>query len=354
LARKAWNKDQTVSLATTDRQSGSGAFDFRKLTGHASTLAGLRNGGRRQPFPSLVFSGPSGVGKRLAAIWYAAFLNCLADDAAAPCGVCGACRKVLGAGHSDIAYATVPEAKTVIGVGEVREAIHQLQYAPFEGNFRVLIVENAEKLTDEAQNALLKTLEEPPKAAVIVLVTPLFGALIPTVASRCRAVRFSVLPEHEVAAHLVAQGADQGQANALARLCRGALGLALSMQSSPDDHARREEAVQLFLDLPGQDLWGATDTAQRLEKLKVGGVEAMIGLGASVYRDLLVLSGGCPELVCHEAHLSSLKEQAGRLSSVKIRKLLRVFAEADEHRASNVNPKILLQRLCARLAKGGD
>jgi DNA polymerase-3 subunit delta' len=293
------------------------------------------------------------VGKRLAAIWYAAYLNCLADDAAAPCGDCGACRKIANAGHPDLSFATVPEAKTMIGVGEVREAIHQLQYSPFEGNFRVLTVENAEKLTDEAQNALLKTLEEPPSKAVIVLVTPLFGALIPTVASRCRGVRFGLLPEDQVVAHLVAQGTDPAQATSLARLCRGALGVALSMQASPDDLARREEAVELFLDLPGRDLWGATDTAQRLEKLKVGGVESMIGLGTTVYRDLLVLRGGAPELVCHDRHLSRLQEQAGKLTSKQIMSLLKTFAEADEHRASNVNPKILLQRLCMRLAKGG-
>ena len=329
------------------------AVDFRKLAGHKSTLKSLHGGGRQQPFPSLVFSGPSGVGKRLAGVWYAAFLNCLSPEVEAPCGDCPACRKIVGSGHPDVQYLTVPESKTVIGVGEVREAIHQLQYSPFEGNFRVLIMENAERLTDEAQNALLKTLEEPPSRAVLVLVTPLFGALIPTVASRCRAVRFQILSEVEVMAHLTAQGVEEEKARSLARLCRGSLGMALDLLANPESLTRRDESIGLFLPLLGQDLWNATETAQKLDKLKTGGLDSVLALGAGVYRDLLVIAGGCPDLVTHESHLPALQTHAIRLGGSRIRKLLKAFAEAEEHRVSNVNPKILLQRLCVCLSKGG-
>lgn len=329
-------------------------YDFRQLTGHGPTLAALRSGGRHQPFPSLIFSGPTHVGKRLTGVWYAAFLNCLSSNEQAPCGECPACKKVLRCGHPDIHFATVPDNKTVIGVSEIREAIHHLQYAPFEGNFRILIVENAEKLTDEAQNALLKTLEEPPSKSIIILVTPLFGALIPTVVSRCRATRFGLLSEPEVSGYFTSQGSEASQAQTMARLCRGALGLAINLRSNPDELAQRDEAIELFTDLPGQDLWGATEAALRLEKLKVGGLEQLLDLGSTVYRDLLVLSGGCPELVCHEKHLSRFKTRTAELSSVNIRKLLRAFSEAEQHRTANVSPKILLQRLCVVLSKGGQ
>lgn len=329
-------------------------LDFRKLAGHQSTLAGLRQGGRTKPFPSLVFSGPAQVGKRLTAVWYAAFLNCLNVDEESPCGTCPACRKAAAGGHPDLQFARVPEGKTVIGVGEAREAIHQLHYAPFEGNFRVLIVENAEKLTDEAQNALLKTLEEPPSRAVIVLVTPLFGALLPTVSSRCRAVRFAALAEEEIAALLRARGAAGEQLEALARLANGAPGVALNLLTRPEELNRREEALQLFLELPGQGLWEATDSALRLEKLKFGSLEALLGLGRSLYRDLLVLSCGCPDLIHHHGHLGSLQKLAQRLSTAGARACLAAFQEADQHRLANVNPKIFLQRLCINLAKGGS
>lgn len=329
----------------------SQAHDFRKLVGHEPTLAALRGGGRREPFPSLVFSGPAGVGKRLTALWYAAFLNCLDNDQAAPCGRCNCCRKVLSGGHPDLHFATVPENKTVIGVGEIREAIHQLEYAPFEANFRVLVVETADKLTDEAQNALLKTLEEPPRTALLILVTPLFGALIPTVTSRCRATRFSLLSEKSIAALLREHGADEAKAAELARLGRGCPGLALTFLANPDVLSRRDEAVELFLQLPGKDLWGATETATKLEKLKLGGVDSILALASGVFRDLLVLTSGCPELVAHEAHLATM--QANSLPSTVLRKMLRSIDEAEAHRQANVSPKILLQRLCLALAKGG-
>lgn len=331
----------------------SEAHDFRKLVGHEPTQAALRGAGRREPFPSLVFSGPAGIGKRLTAVWYAAFLNCLDKENAAPCGGCNSCRKIISGGHPDLHFAIVPETKTVIGVGEIREAIHQLDYAPFEGNFRVLVVENAEKLTDEAQNALLKTLEEPPSTAIIMLITPLFGALIPTVVSRCRAVRFSPLSEEEIAGLLRDHGAESSKARELARLGRGLPGLALSFLVTPEVLTRRDEAVQLFLDLPGKDLWGATETATKLEKLKLGGVDVILALAYAVYRDLLVLGSGCPDLVSHETHLADMKARIQELPSATLRKMLRSLDEADQHRHANVNPKILLQRLCLALAKGG-
>lgn len=131
--------------------------------GHKEALATLRKGGRREPFPSLVFGGPAHVGKRLSAIWYAAYLNCLQTDEAAPCGECTACRKFIAGGHPDIQFTRVPEKKTVVGVSDVRDAIHEINHAPFEGNFRVWVIEDGERLSDEAQNALLKNLEEPLK-----------------------------------------------------------------------------------------------------------------------------------------------------------------------------------------------
>lgn len=339
-----------------DSSKGPESLDFRRLTGHRDARESLVEGGRTQPFPSLVFSGPLGTGKRLVGIWYAAYLNCFSQDheSTGPCGECGSCRKILSGNHPDLHIASVPEQKTVLGVSEIREAIHQLGYAPFEGRFKILILESGEKLTDEAQNALLKTLEEPPRAAIILLITPLFGALIPTVVSRCRLVRFQGLSPGMVENHLRDLGADDGQAAQLAKLSGGSIGLAVNLMQNPKDLVAREEAVGLFLGLPGRDMWGATDTAMKLEKLKNFSLEALLDLGISAFRDLLVVTTGSPGLVSHEGRLSELQRLAQSVTPSAARGLLRLFQEAQHHRHSNVSPKLVLQRLCYGLTQGAS
>ena len=326
-------------------------FNFQSLEGHAEALAALRKGGRKQPFPSLVFDGPPRVGKRLVGIWYAAFLNCHSEQETAPCGICASCKKLRHGSHPDLHLTRVPEKKTVVGVSDVREAIHEIHHAPFEGRFRVWVIEEGERLTDEAQNALLKTLEEPPGRAIILLVTSLAGTLLPTVASRCRLVRFRALSPGEVEQALMRRNAAPELVSSLTSLCDGALGAALNLLENPASLEERASIVDMFAGLPGQDLWKAMETAQQLEKSKFGSTATLIDLGLSFYRDLLVLSAGSLELVVHKERMSRLEELAGQMSSGNIRKVIHEFQEADHYLQRNVSRRLLLQRLCMNLAK---
>lgn len=329
----------------------SADLNFRLLEGHRESLRALAQGGRKEPFPSLIFSGPARVGKRLSAVWYGAYLNCFSKDAEAPCGECASCKKVLAGHHPDILMTRVPEKKTVIGVGEVREAIHQVQYAPFEGDYRIWIVEESERLTDEAQNALLKTLEEPPRAAVIVLVTHLFGALIPTVVSRCRLVRFQGLEYETIKDHLLEEGADKEKAAALAQLSQGALGAALDLYRDSESLKSWGEAMRLFLALPGKNLWGAVETAQKLEKLKLRGTRHLLEIGTSGYRDLMLAVAGSHDLVANAHCRDQIEALRGRVPMAGVQGALRYFQEAEEHLKSHVSSRLLMQRLCINLAK---
>lgn len=339
-----------MGLSKLAKDPSKSDLGFQGLVGHFDILSALKAGGRNTAYPSLVFSGPSGVGKRLCGLWYAAFLNCLAAQASSPCGICSCCQKIARGNHPDVSISSVPLDKTVIGVGEVREQISQLGYAPFEGRYRVLIVERADKLTDEAQNALLKSLEEPPARAVIILVTSLLGALIPTVVSRCRIIRFGLLSEKLVLEKLCSLGAEDAQALSLARRSRGSLGLAIMLYQEPKELERRKQVISLYLGLYGISLYRASLAAQQMEKLFVGRLEDLLFLGRDCYRDLLMLACGCDDLVVYEDHLEEMKEVVARRSPANIYHCLELFAEADLHRFVNVNPKILLQRLCLGLA----
>ena len=218
---------------------------FRDIAGHRLTLRLLaRAVARRSLPPSLLFTGSRGVGKRRTAVALAQALNCLEPRtdvvlegvsgskgttlALDACGLCAACSRIARGMHPDvITLAPDPEAGN-IKVEVVRELLDRIGYRPFEGRWRVVIVDDADTLVDSAQNALLKTLEEPPSTSVFVLVTAQPDALLATVRSRCPQVRFASLSAAEIAAHLqVVHSMAAPEAHATAAAADGSIGTAL-------------------------------------------------------------------------------------------------------------------------------
>jgi DNA polymerase-3 subunit delta' len=207
---------------------------FRDLSGHRRLFGLLGRAIRAEALPpSLIFSGPDGVGKRLAAVSLAQALNCLApvDDGAGTrdaCGSCASCRKIERRIHPDVTT-VVPEEGTSIKIEQIREVVGQTAFRPFEGRSRVVIVDDADLMGADAQNSLLKTLEEPPPRNVFVLVTSRPDTLLDTIRSRCCQLRFAPLSPQEIALGLMARhGVDEHEARATAALAAGSFARALA------------------------------------------------------------------------------------------------------------------------------
>ncbi|HIR06649.1 MAG TPA: DNA polymerase III subunit delta' [Candidatus Pullichristensenella stercoripullorum] len=176
-----------------------------------------------------LFCGARGCGKTTLARLLAQALFCGAGEAERPCGHCPACKRFLSGNHPD-ARTVAPKGRS-IGVDDVRELIDYLSRRPYEGGWHVAILERAEKMTPSAQNALLKTLENPPEDTVFFLLTETPGALLSTVRSRARLVRVSPLTREACAEALVRRGVEAKRAARLAGLAHGSVGRALELGS---------------------------------------------------------------------------------------------------------------------------
>jgi DNA polymerase-3 subunit delta' len=287
---------------------------FRDIIGHRRVIELLARSIERDSLPpSLILTGPSGVGKRRVAIATAQALNCLlqttdAGEArpSAPgipvdsCGSCAACSRIARGVHPDVLMVEPGDTGT-IRIDPIRDLVDRAAYRPFEGRRRVVIIDEADALVPQAQNALLKTLEEPPSASVFLLVTSKPHMLLPTVRSRCPQLRFRPLDAEDVAAALMAAGRSEREARAIAAVAGGSLGRSLEVSggelaeardvalrvlahaaATPEPRRRIDGAKEL---LAGTGAGGASDREQLAVHL-----QAL----ASLLRDVELLATGAP------------------------------------------------------------
>ncbi len=248
---------------------------FRDILGHRPTLALVAPAIDRGTLPPcLIFSGPEGVGKRAVALAVAQAINCvnplrqvqpsggsgsvLAVDA---CGTCPSCSRIARGIHPDIQIIAPGDTGT-IKIDEIREVLRQVGFRPFEARRRVVIVDDAEALGREAQNALLKTLEEPPPGSIIILVTAQPGLLLDTVRSRCPTVRFGPLDVADLTRWLTThEGLGEAQARSVAAMSNGSLAAARESAGTASGAEAYRAAAQRVL----ERVAGATDARDRLD-----------------------------------------------------------------------------------------
>ncbi|MEQ1757994.1 MAG: DNA polymerase III subunit delta' [Vicinamibacterales bacterium] len=211
---------------------------FASIVGHPRLVSLLSRAIARDALPpSLLLAGPGGIGKRRVAMAVAETLNCLDLRRAETlpvdaCGVCAACKRIARMVHPDVPV-VAPDDKGTISIDVIRDVIDKSGYRPFEGRRRVVVVDEADAMTVQAQSALLKTLEEPPPGSVFVLVSSMADSLLTTVRSRCPRLRFATLSPAEIAEVLVR---DHGYTDADARVAAvdagGSVGRALQAEAA--------------------------------------------------------------------------------------------------------------------------
>lgn len=244
--------------------------NINSFLGNSRVVEILRRALAQDRLPhAMIFAGPAGVGKRTLALRLAQLLNCLSLNGDDACGACLSCRKILASAHPDV-WVLEPDG-AYIKIEQVRALIGEIAFQPFEGKYRVVILDAADQMRQETANCLLKTLEEPPSRSFIVLVTTNPYALLATIRSRCRMLQFGGIPTYEIELYLMTNGGRKPEeARLAAAFCDGSLGAALSFDVDRFRELRKQALHFLELVLGHRGFTEASQLAATLAKDKEG------------------------------------------------------------------------------------
>ena len=296
-----------------------------------------------------LFSGEQGIGKRLTARTFAAALNCQAAGPEGGCGVCSSCRKAASDTHPDIHLLSPDGAE--IKIDQVRAAQSELSLKPFEGQKKVLIVDSAEAMNDAAQNAFLKTLEEPPGDSLIILISSMPQSFLPTIRSRCQELKFQPLPRPILAEVLrEKRGLDEGDAWFAAALSRGSLGRALDMDVQKEK-TDREQFMSLWDGLAGMRNDEILTLADGVAKDREG-FDRILDIGIEWLRDRLVYQEtGDDRLLVFPGGIERIRSEQGRFSLPRALRDVDLFIMSRGLLERRVSAQLVAENLFLKLAR---
>ena len=301
-----------------------------------------------RPAHAYLVGGPEGVGKRTLARAFTASLLCdaLADGDA--CGRCAQCTRVAAGTHPDVHVVRREEERRDIRTEQAREVTRWLGLRPLMASRKVAIVEEAERLNEHGQNALLKTLEEPPGAAVLLLLATDPGLLLPTVRSRCQPVRLDPLPAALVDRFLEERGVAAETRAAIVPRAEGSLGRAAALVDDPHAEARR----RMLDHLGGLRRATAAEVSGVAQALGRDDVETALAAAASWYRDLLALAAGEPDACVRNLDVIPPLRASAQASSVpRVLRALDTVCDTIRAVEGNANKVLALETMLLALRR---
>lgn len=319
---------------------------------------------------SYIFLGPRDLGKTSVAKFFARILLCESvkkGDLVLPCDNCSSCRQMKTSGeeagkdedlscvHSDFHLIKKEKDKKNISIEQVRDFIKILNLSSFLNSYKIGIIKNAESLSIEASNALLKTLEEPGKKVVVILIASSIEEIPQTIASRSQVLNFSPVSKESIYDYLVkSAGVNRSLAKNISHLSLGRPALALRFwedRERYEDYLKKGEA---FLNVLNEDLNSRIKTVSSFfgtgagQEAVYSGV-TLIEVWRGVARDLLLLNSGHKDLIQFEALKEKLEPFGKRLEAHNILKMIGVLQKSEHQIKSNVNPKLALENAVANI-----
>ena len=330
------------------------------LWGHAQAVSTLSRAiASHRVRHAYLIDGPDGVGKRTLALTFAQALCCIAaPEPGVPCGDCRSCRKIARSVHPDvqtfgiesqIAGVTKATSKnTTLTIETIREMSATAVLRPVECDWRVLIVDDAELMQEAAQEALLKSLEEPPPFAVILLLASDAELLLPTVRSRCQQIDLALLPRSTIEQALIGRGIDSAKANHLASASGGAPGWAIRALDQPKLLSDRAETLARMMSWIGGTPFDRVVAAFRLgdsfsKRRPAVFQELEVALG--VWRDALLIKAEQPTATMFPSIHAELSGVVEAWPLAAVHAALRSVRQCIADLEANVRPRLALEHM---------
>ena len=290
-----------------------------------------------------ILAGEAGMGRKSLAHAFALTLLC-EKGKSEPCMECHACKQVLSGNHPDLVHVT-HEKPGSIGVDDIREQINDtIMIRPYSSYYKIYIVDEAEKMTVQAQNALLKTIEEPPSYAVIILLTTNLESFLPTILSRCVQLKLKPLKDSVIREYLVgSMGIPENQAELYAAFARGNLGKAIKLADSEDFKHMYDEMLRMLKHVKDMDISELLDYIKKLKDENMDLYECLDFMQVW-YRDALMFKvTKDANLLIFKDEYSAINEMSKKIGYDGFENILQAIDKARVRLEANVNMELAME-----------
>jgi DNA polymerase-3 subunit delta' len=300
---------------------------------------------------SYIFVGNEGTGKKLTAIEFTKAVNCLnPNKKLEACENCHSCNEISKQCSPDLKI--IEPIKGSIKIEQIREMRKEIGLKPFKSKKKIYIIDKAEKMTLEASNCLLKTIEEPPYYAIIILICSKIDPILPTIVSRCQIINFGLISSHKIKEFLLNKNSnlEKKKAEIISKLAQGSIGNASKLLSDKEYFIRREEILS-YLAVISPEEYGA-DIFTKVERMvsEIDRIEEILEMIKLWYRDILIIKNtGDKEYVANCDKLEILIEKSQIYSQVILVGILDYLEQIEEYLTRNVNTRLILERLYIKM-----
>ena len=320
---------------------------FQQIMGHKEIKEYFLKGIKADKIGhSYLFEGPKGVGKKLFAKEFAKILLC-EEKEGAPCNQCKSCVMVEKGTHPD--YLLVEKDTKVTKIDTIREKlVRNMEIKPYQGNYKIIVIEDADTLTVEGQNAMLKTIEEPPHYGITILISTNRAKLLPTILSRCILLRFNALSSNEMNGYLEKKGIISPKKEIYAQFAQGSIGKAKELIEEEGFWEKRERAISFHKRLEEADLIQVYDLVKELSELKED-LPELLDFWLLWYRDLAMIKSKGTNHLYYPDYQSMLLGKASKLTYNKISINLELIQKAKRELEQNIYTTFIIENLLLKL-----
>lgn len=317
---------------------------FRDVVGHESIIGHFKSSIEKGKVAhAYLIHGEKGTGKKMLAGLFAKTLQCEAGGTD-PCCQCRSCIQSDSGNQPDIIWVT--HEKSVISVDDIREQVNgNVLVRPYSSKYKIYIIPDAELMNPQAQNALLKTIEEPPEYAIILLLANNIDKMLPTIQSRCITLNLKPVGELDLMEYLGKIGVPATKAKFCVGFAFGNLGKAIRLATSEDYNEIKQDCVEILKNVNRMEIYDLIESVKKMAKYKLD-VYDYLDLMMMWYRDILMLKvSGSPDKLLFKEEYSTLKQQANYISFEGIENVLQALDKVKIRLEANVNFDIAMELL---------